>query len=556
MKYNYLIVLTIALFAASCQKTPGNLYTVYQYDTVQTVTFLVDSISHIITLYPLAGDNTNQIDSAINFGNTHAGQWKVMPMPGNYTIKHGLKGQNIQNGAYHQYYLDLEGWANAKDAPGSVAVNWYFTDPASYGLGIDQCKGCTITNIAFYGPFTFPNALNEIQIDTLPWTQWSGQGCRNNQTSPTAGLAIDVHSDPRDYNGTTMQMYPEDSGLYIQGMSQSGSTDVTVEGCRFEQWVVGIVVSPAFQLNGDEIQINSCRVDQCASAISFTSSQNKACVVNNIMSWGQTNTVFDGIHFGAGRSDGQNPPQVITTSIAGNTCQIFDYMNLSFPLTANDIYADGVFRIGRVCSDAGNQITGAQIDFQAAGAGVPSPDYYWYGPFTTWTGCMLRIYNGSRNFGRIVLNSQGNIFTGGSVSDPPICKDSAAIRKQDQPGNYPAVFDGVFAQYTNAFLQGNGWDSTISLGSDSVTINPSAFTGSFRVPPSVGAGIAVADPITYCGFFSEYLMNTTYMWEIPMGWVTSVSTGSSQDTVYLRNTGYHCYSGKYSLFDQKLEAGY
>lgn len=559
MKKLFFFALFVPFFLVSCTKTLSYVGTYALEDSIQTVSMAIDSIGHIITLYPPASsytDATPEIDSAVTYGNTHPGAWLSVVMPGNFHLYTAPVAANLKNGIYGQVTFDLEALNDAKDAPVGSTTNFILHYSDDFGFGIQEGKSCVIKGIVFQGMFTLMNSLSMVQIDTMPYAAMTDGVCRNNQVSPYAGIVIDPFSDPSHYDGVTLQMYPRLTQYYASGMGTAGSTDIQIIDCQIQKFVVGMMISPAWQGNGDEIQLLNDQIDQDRSSYASASAQNKQCTVTGLMEWGQVYDVFDLGHYGYGHTDGTNPPQIYGMSVAGNTNQLFDLQDPAFPLIAYGIVAENVWRIGRVFSFGGNLISGSQIDLQQNLPGVPSPDMIWWGPYTDWEGCMIRVYNGSQIGGRIVMNAQANTFNGGSFSDPPIC-----VNKEVALGyspNAPTIFSNVFAQYSNIVLNGNGWDSTINIGNNiSMTVNTGTFVGSFVVPTAVGASIQVGDEITTHHTFSEDQLTGYQSYEYPVGCTTAIHYGAVQDTVTVRNAGLGIYTGTVlNLYDQKLKVGY
>ncbi|HLX65749.1 MAG TPA: hypothetical protein VKR41_02100, partial [Puia sp.] len=455
-----------------------------------------------------------------------------------------------------QSWLNIVGATDAKDASSAYTTNFICMFNQGFAIGVENCKGCVIQNINFQGQFTLPNTFNAVQIDTLPYSAWNDGVSGENPTSPYTAVAIDPFSDSGYYDGERHQMYPGLHQYYQPGMALSGSTDVSIINCRANQFVVGFVVTPSFQSNGDLINFNSDRVDICRDGIAFTQAQNKMCEVNDLMSWGQTYSVFDGVNYGAG--NGSTFADINGVSVSGNTHQIFDVWTLGFPLNGTNIFANNVYKVGEVLGQAGALFTGCQIDFQVSASGVPSPDFYYFGFMTTWDGCMLRVYNngvgGVNN--RIVMNMAGNAFFGGQMSSPPICANQEEVLGNVQPGNYPTTFNNVAMYYTSPYeLNVNNYDSMVLLSnSGTMTIDPSNFTGSFVCPAKVGNGIAVGEPIVAYKFYSEFPLTLYDSYEYPAGFVSAVKTGPVNDTVCLRNTGQGIYSGNVlKLYDAKIK---
>lgn len=561
------VIFLFSFIMTGCKKTPATLSHSYTYhDPTSGADWQIDTVNQTITVTPVTNDNSPQLQSAIYYQQSHPG-YVITPGPGNFILDEPLNAVTTLNGQITQTWFSIIGATDAKDANNAYTTNFYCMFKNGFGIGVQDCKGCLIENINFIGQFTLPNTFNITQIDTLPYSAWDDGQCSKNPTSPYTAIAIDPFSDPANYDGVVHQMYPNESQYYVPGMAKSGSTDVNIVNCRAQQFVVGFVVTPSFQQNGDLINFNNDRVDICKDGIAFTQAQSKACEVNDLMSWGQTFSVFDGINYGAGSGNGSTFADINTTNIAGNTHQVFNVEAKSFPLNATNVFAENVYKIGEVIGQAGAYFNGFQVDFQVASPGVPSPDFYYYGYMTTWVGCMLRIYNNGpgAEFDRLVLNMSGNSFQGGMMSAPPICANHEEALFQVQPGNYPTTFSNVAMYYTSPYeLSVNNYDSVFNLGQAGagytlgytlpVTVNTSNWTGSVVVPAATGNSVSVGDALTCYKFYSEFLLTNYDSYEYPLGFVTSVTLGSTQDTIYWRNSGQDIYTGQnLNIWDNKIK---
>ena len=340
---------------------------------------------------------------------------------GQFKLSQGLIKVNLVNGQYAATWFDIEGSANAQNAISGDITTLNFTNPQSFGIAFQQAKGAGIKNLYIRGPYTGGAGLTQLQIDTLPYWGWEDGICRFNATSPAAGIVEDPFSDRSNFPDTS-GMYPGYSAYYFSPMSQSGSTAVQISGVCIENFPVGILITAVNQQNGENNTIRDCRIDQCASAIAFTQAQAKTNYVTNLMSWGQVHTVFDGVHYGLDHGDGSTCPVIDGVNIAGMTGDIFEITTTAFSGSAENVYGEGVFRIGFSGSqfDRGDgfHLIDPQIDFQNGG---PSPDYWWHGGGLLITGGHLRFYNnGSPNPSRIVLNDVGEKLESVSLSGPPV----------------------------------------------------------------------------------------------------------------------------------------
>jgi len=547
-KVAFLAILVTTLLGSCAKhnfKEPG-FKTIH--DSISNTDWLVDTVNKTVSLFPTGEDDQPMVQSASQFQQRNPGYLIICPATG-YQLNEPVIVDSIANGVYQQSFINISGVTGAKDVNAAYSTNFHC---AGSCFMLQQCKGCSISNIAMTGPYTKSSGFTQVQIDTTARAQWEDGINSDNYVSPVAGIVIDPFSDPSHYTGV-YQEYPGLSQYYLPGMSTSGSTDVVINECDIRQFCVGILITAGWQQNGDIIDVNNTQIGNCISAIAATQSQSKDCEVNNLMVWGGVETIFDGRNYGAGKGDGATMPIINGTSIAGSNKQIFNCYALSFPISASNIVAESILKIGIAGGPAGCSFSNFDIDFQTGGVNTPSPDFYYWGPNTTWTGCMLRVYNGQTSSNRIVMNSQANTFIGGSFSTPPLCTSTEAVQGEYGQEIQTPTFQNVSLFYLDKILNTNQYDSISPLGGNApVFINPSTFTGYFVITypgdqPLIGDLI-----VSFAGIVEDGLPAIT-TFEYPVGYVTAVC----HDTVYLKNTGQGIYTGSlYRVYDTQVKVHY
>lgn len=489
-----------------------------------------------IVVYPTdTGDDWPNLQAAINWQAQHPGVM-IKTVVGDYQLSRPLISANIQGGDYGQVKLDIEGPVNARNTQKSTV--FHYNAAGAFALGVQNCKGCTIKNINFIGQYEFPEYLNVLQIDTLLFSQWPDTVGGGSRTSPNAAICIDPFSDPGAYDGVRYKMYAGLEGYYLPGMSQGGSTAIDISGCQITSFVVGVMITPSMQANGEMINITGNRIDNCKVSVAWSQAQSKANTISDFMSWGNVQTILDGVDYGFPRGDGSTAPMVDVMNIAGYTHQLLHATAQSFPITMKRVYAEGLYKIGMVeAGIAGVHFDDWQIDFQNGIPGVPSPDFYYFGTNTTWTSCMLRLYNGLPSQ-RIVLNSLNNVFRDGSIGSPPVC----ATLNPSQPS---PLFEHVTLYWNNGMLNRNDYDSLVYVGTIPMTIDKSTFTGYFLKPRfPVGLGDVLTTPTQFLDFPGQSSQVG------PAGFVTRISG----DTVFVGNVGQNVQSGQaIDIYDCKFK---
>lgn len=425
------------------------------------------------------------------------------------------------------YHIKGKGYAfNTQPGYTSTIIPLFTNAPA---VIMQDNKGSTFEDISITGKYTFPLTLNATQVDTMTFAQWTDSICADNATAPYAGIVVDPFSSP-NYFGTYYQTYPGLSQYYIPGMSRNGSTGIKVQGCAITQFVVGVLVTGGTQYNGECIKLIDNKLQNCKVEFAYSQAQSKANILENTIVWGNTHTIIDGQNYGFSHNDASTAPFIDVMNVAGNCHQLFNVFASTFPFSAKRIYAEGLFKIGIVRGLCGAHFDDLQLDFQNAGPGSASPEFYYGGYNTIWTGCMLRLYNGKPS--RIVLDFPANIFYGGSMNAPPIQWNTSL--------NYPlfTMVSMFYYKVPSGVLSWNGYETRSYLGgANTLYVDRGTFNGYFVSPYAAKAVVGETLVDNLHAFGDQYTAIKGS--NVPIGFVTSVVG----DTVNLSNIGYLYHTG-------------
>lgn len=428
-----------------------------------------------------SSDDAPAIQKGIDYilHNSYAPRTLYFP-PGLYRIDQPLLLARFTGKGYAQSSITLEGPAGSKDlGMGSASIVPSFNN--SFAIGIQQGKGVLIKDLIIRGKFTLPNSLNLIQVDTLAFTEWNDNSVRNNTLSPYAGVVIDPFSDSTVYPSNT-DLYPGLHAYYPAGMNRSGSTDVRIEECSISNFIVGVMITPSNQQNGDLINVIDCDISNNKVGYAMGQAQSKECHVDRLKCWGNTHTLFDNITYGIRHGDGAAVPMVDGVNIAGSLKQLCAITAGSFNGVFRNVYGEGLFRLGYVNGAATVSFEDCQLNFTPNHAGLPYPDFVIMGNSASFHSCMLRFYTGAKGM-RLILSTDDR-FDNGIMNEPPV---SAAM---GNCGNCPTPhFNNVVMYYSGGILgSGNNGIATT--------------TGLFSMGNGVGA-----DPV-YTG--NSYLFRNPY----------------------------------------------
>ena len=386
---------------------------------------------------------------------------------------------------------------------------------------------------------------NTLQIDTTDFANWTDGISTDNRSSPYAGIVIDPFSDPADYDGVTYKMYAGLESYYLPGMSRSGSTSVQIHGCSVGNFVVGVMLTPSQQQNGEDINLYNNQIGYCKVNYAYSQAQGKTNILYNTLFWGGTYTCISGADYGFQHGDGATPPIVNIVNLAGINRQLMNIYCNAFSASFSNIYGEGLLKIGSAGGPAGCSFYNFQADFQNSSPGFPSPDFYVGGPSISWYGPMLRLYDGT-GYHRLVLNYSMNWFNGGSIGSPPIVTPVQAAG-----GGYDAdtaEFTHVTIYYQGRLIRSNSYDSQVYIGYLPVHVNRQDFSGYIiDGNPSLLPGETLTTQMYY-----QDQNKGIYGRCVTVGYIPRKSlTG---DTVYLENVGVGIHDGDMvAITDNKIK---
>lgn len=492
----------------------------------QPVTGVTDSGRNIILL-PSGGDDQPQIQAAVN-AHLH------IKLIGHFYIYSPILVINFQGTDYGQSWCDIEGESFAENTVGSYVSS--ITNMTLYwpSVMIQNGKGCVIKYIEFFGAYVPPQTQNE--VNTYPRSQWR-TNTSDAPTHPYACIAIDPFSDPKYLNNDTTKMYPGMSAYYLSGMGLSGSTALQFSGCSFQGFNVLILITGVNQQNGECLTFTDCFYGNAMSAFASTQAQAKKNVVRGGMAWGVMHTFVDGVHYGLPHSDRSTVPDVEDVNFAGFNYQFCATDNSVFGQHFRGLYFENLFKIGSTGAQTSSGTTvhfdDCQFDFENGG---PTPDWWYHGYGTVWTGNVFRYYTGGPGRQRIVLNDPLSVFVGNTFGAAPVLAYDAL--------NQPSVaWLGNKGSYF--YVPAPPYDSIVQGLPVTLFVDTTSWTGYYIVPDSTqgqpialdtagltpGMLILAAAPESLDTLSVYYRPGSLVNYQTPVGYVNHINA----DTVFLDN---------------------
>lgn len=390
-------------------------------------------------------DDWYAIQKGIGYILSHPRVPRTLYFPaGNYLISRPLLIARPGPNGYLHSTINLAGPTSAKNSSeGSAGLLTSFNN--TFAIGVQLGKGVLIKGLSISGQFKFPNSLNQIQVDTLSFAEWTDGKARQNTLSPYCGIAIDPFSDASVYPRPA-DMYPGLEGYCLKGMGRGGSTAIQIVDCSIHNFIVGVMITPSNQQNGELVDVIDCDLSNNKVGYAMAQAQSKECHVDRIKCWGPTHTLFDNVTYGFRQGDGAAVPFVDGVNIAGAVKQLCNINAPSFGGSFHNVYAESLFRLGYVGGLATVAFHDCQFDFASQEAGRPYPDFFVQGFAASFRDCMFRLYPGVPG-ARLVLSGTNDHFEGGTMNAPPV-----AVNLENNIVFPTPVFHNIQMYYSSGIL--------------------------------------------------------------------------------------------------------
>lgn len=328
-------------------------------------------------------------------------------------------------GNYTQCNIEIRGEMDARSGIQEPMTIFKSTTALAkkFLLGIQRGRAVKITNIYFVGRYNLPYTFSEMQVyrsTREQWKQTSPIEIADTQHAPHCGINIDPFSRTIPLSGTDGY---EGWSSYYRGTDGGGTSQVIIQGCRFQEFPVGLACS----INGDTLQAEIIRVQDCSFAANKAAyvlgqSQTKENLMIDVRVWDRVRTIIECSEYGAGAGA---PPYIMGMNIAGGVYQLIN-TTAPFALQASKIFAESLFKIGRLASSANSHhIAQSDIDFPAGKNGYPSADYIVDGP-VNFDSCTIRYYDDGQARLKICPPHRSVTIKGGTISRVPLTASASA----------------------------------------------------------------------------------------------------------------------------------
>lgn len=450
-------------------------------------------------------DDWRAIQKAVDWVIAHNDKVKTVYFDslGVYDISQPIVCYNWTGSDYTQFQINLVGAISGKMPLTTNMVQLSATFNDKFMIGIHKARAGSVKNILMIGNYS--PGLTQKQAWESRRSRWVNASGRDDTYSPYSGIVIDpFRFDTTGINGG----YPGMSGFYRGSTSNGGSSGITIENCYITNFVVGVMISPnTTTLNADNVSILDCRIETCMSVIAQGQAQTKGNYVKNLVTWGITHTVIDCANYGL--RDGY-PPIVDGVNVA-NTChQIIDQRsNTAIPVVITNVFAEGLFKLGRVLSPRVPLFSNSEYRFvQILNANVGDPDRMLVASNASFDGVNLTVFSSANgaDSARINFSNEAFTFRNCTFNAPPITAETADILLDQRSvffncrGVLYQTFGNVWGQTNdintstrNTPLSGLEFETT--AGSSQAT-NKFRFSDPLDVMISIGDRNVIVDTVT------------------------------------------------------------
>jgi hypothetical protein len=320
---------------------------------------------------------------------------------------------------YQQVNLNLVGQEFQHWNDITTVARIVLTDTASFAIGIQQGRSMVIKGLSIEGPFNPGGGINDAYYKR-PWATWaSAYGVRDQPYSPLTAIHIDPFSNSASHSCLLMEVIRVMTSWYRGTGSNAGSSGIHVEQCRIFGFTVGISISlNSWTQNGEDMVFRDNAITICKAAYASGQLQTKDNFIYNGITDDRVYCILSG-DYGSGHGC---QPYIVGYNVAGAVISLVHGLSSQFPVSLQNIFAEGLYQIGDATTGAGTtEILNSNLDFSLFTTPIPVPPYHWKGDNAKFKGCTMRYYDDSLNK-RLYFNGGQIMFDNCWFDKPPIGK--------------------------------------------------------------------------------------------------------------------------------------
>lgn len=338
---------------------------------------------------------------------------------GLYTMDKPIRAFRFTGTAFQFVSVHIE--APAQGYVNNRRTQFRFTDGQNPGLVTQAIRQLTLRNIALIG------AANDLVLpsydallDRNGW--WNvNNAAQTGQYRLHAGVCI----DPFTTSVPAAERFPAFDGSgalanhYVVGTG-GGSTQILVEHCDVQGWIVAINCAASPVQVGDSITIDRCNLSYNRNCVVIGESQNRGIAVNDCHAKG-----FDVMFAaGSGFSTGTGAGNYVNGGV-----YVFGYAMLNMdtnrgPGALTNVYAESIWTLGNITGGKAFQITNCKMKLIRNWNGRGVASVLMGGGNVTFDGGYVGAYDNLPN--QIAMGVRFTVQGGATFDAPPVCVGHAS----------------------------------------------------------------------------------------------------------------------------------
>ncbi|MBW4985690.1 hypothetical protein KZZ07_24415 [Mameliella sp. CS4] len=366
---------------------------------------------------------------------------------GNYSLDKPLKAFSFDGTIFSYASIHIEG--SAQGYMHNQRTSFTFTDLQSPGIVIQKLRQFTLRNVAVKG--TANNLLLPSYSSLLTRNGWwnTNGAVESGQYKLHAGICVDPFYSAMpanekfavfDGSGAEPDHYAAPSG--------SGTTQLLVENCDVQGWIVGVMCSGSDVQLGDSITVSKSNLSYNRWPFFIGESQNRGCVMKDCHAKGFDVLMVGGSGYGAGT--GALCYIRGGVFVHGHSIVAGEVARGNGAVT--DAYFESIWAIGHVDGGHGFSFKDSQIKLiDAATSNLPDVDMHLTGngPVNFFGGYIGKYKSAAR---RLKIQNKINV-DGATFDDMPFFADYSSPHIQTMNLRYAnGPYRGVHTGHLGALL--------------------------------------------------------------------------------------------------------
>lgn len=339
---------------------------------------------------------------------------------GHYTMNKPISAFRLNGAGTDFLFRSVHIEAPAQGYVNALRTRFVFTDGQNPGIVTQSIRQLTIRNVAIIGAannLSMPNY--DRLLDRDGW--WNVNGAAESGFRTHAGILV----DPFRSTQAAAQRWPHFDGStegvpnHYVANSMVGSTQILIDQCDIQGWVIAVNTSGSQVQVGDSITIEKCNLSYNRNCVVIGESQNRGIAVNDCHAKGFDIMFAGGSGFMAGTGAG---------NYVNGGVYVFGYSMVHMdtargPGAFTNVYCESIWAIGHITGNKPFQFANCKIKFIRDHNGRGVSTVMTGGADVVFDGGYVGAYEGSVN--QIAMQNSFVVQGGCAFDGPPV------------PCNYP-----------------------------------------------------------------------------------------------------------------------